>query len=116
MISKMFLCYVKCAVLSAKMFLIFSKIPLDTLEWCCINKGMNNGVTDMTDIKEINSDRLIFSLSRRPYEVYVEALRRDTRLMENKSAWTAKRIARTEREITILKKVIRAYYDLRRAA
>ncbi len=66
-----------------------------------------------TPIREIEIDRLIFEISTRPYDAYVEALRRKTFILESKSMWIPKRVAMSERKLDTLTKVVRAYYALR---
>jgi hypothetical protein len=62
------------------------------------------------EIRTIKTSELSCHLSSKPYDVYVEALRRKTSLHENPLAWTAKRLPKTNQEFDILTKVIRAYY------
>jgi hypothetical protein len=65
--------------------------------------------SDMT-IRQIDTPHLIYNLSQAPYDTYVEALRRQTNLLNNKDAWASKRLSRTEAEYARLLKIIRAYY------
>ena len=65
-------------------------------------------------IRQVETQWLDLELISRPYEAYVEAMRRQTEILEDRRRWTSRReVAKADRECDRLLKVIRSYYALR---
>lgn len=69
-----------------------------------------------TEVREIASSYLALRLSEAPYDIYVEAMRRQTSLIERAAKAPKARQAKLFAEYDQCTNAVRAYYALRRAA
>ena len=69
--------------------------------------------TVLEPIGRVQSSRLIYEMSSRPHEAYCEASRRGADICERPERWKGKRAAQATQECEQLRRVVRAYYELR---